>query len=322
VKPYVLGIDLGGTHATFGLIRGETMVGVETLEFADHRALAPLLPRMTDTLHAFLNRHGVQPTEVAGIGLGFCGIVHGLQNRILSTNGKYEDAPSLDLIGWAQKSFGLPLRMENDARMALLGECYAGAARGETDVMMFTLGTGIGGVAMMAGKLLSGKHGQAGLLGGHVPVRIDGRPCTCGGRGCAETEAGGWALPLVCQEWPGFADSALARQEINFKNLFHYAAAGDRIAIEVREHCLKVWAMAAVAAIHSFDPDLLLYGGGVMRSGEIILPYIEQYVHRYTWTPWGKVRVQSAELGDRAALFGAVPLVREAESNTSEDYVR
>lgn len=322
MKPYVLGIDLGGTHATCGLVSGETLVGMETMEFSDHRALAPLLPQITNTVQDFLHRHGVKSSDIAGIGLGFCGIVHSRQNKILSTNGKYEDAPSLDLIGWSQQYFGLPLHMENDARMALLGESFAGAARGETDVMMFTLGTGIGGVAMMNGHLLSGKHGQAGLLGGHVPVRINGRPCTCGGRGCAETEAGGWALPLVCQEWPGFADSALAKQEINFKSLFHQAAAGDKVALEIREHCLEVWAMAAVAAIHSFDPDLLLYGGGVMRSGDIILPYIREYVQRYSWTPWGKVRVEAAALGNQAALFGAVPLVRNAESNTSEVYVR
>jgi glucokinase len=91
----------------------------------------------------------------------------------------------IDLAEWFIENVGLPARIENDARMALLGESYAGAARGFTDVVMMTLGTGIGGVAMIEGKLLRGKHAQAGCLGGHIPAVFNGRPCTCGAIGCA-----------------------------------------------------------------------------------------------------------------------------------------
>jgi glucokinase len=317
MKSHTLAIDLGGTHATCGLVRGETIVASETLDVPNALLLSVLLPRLAASLQALMDANGVSSDDVAGIGLGFPGLVRSSINKILSTNSKYEDATTLDLNGWARDAFGLPLRVENDARLALLGESFAGAARGEMDVVMFTLGTGIGGVAMIGGRLMEGKHGQAGVLGGHVPVRIDGRPCTCGGRGCAESEAGGWALPLVCREWPGFAASALAGLELNFANLFGAAEAGDRVALEVREHCLKVWSLAAVAAIHSFDPDVLVYGGGVMRSGDIILPYIQDYVSRYTWTPWGRVQVRAAALGERAALLGAVPLLQQNISKVS-----
>lgn len=311
----VLAIDLGGTHANCGLVSGDKILRSITIDFEETRTLAPLLPRIEQALRSLIQDSGLDTMQIAGIGLGFCGLVDSRHNRITSTNGKYIDAPELDLEAWARERFQLPLRIENDTRMALLGECHAGAGRGETDVVMFTLGTGIGGVAMMDGRLLQGKHGQAGLLGGHVPLRIGGRPCTCGGIGCAETEAGGWSLPLVCAEWKDFASSMLAGQEINFRNLFACAARGDRVAFEIQKHCLDVWAATAVAAVHSFDPDVLLYGGGVMKSSDIVLPYIREYLSRYAWTPWGQVQVRAAELGDAAALIGAVPLLMAGDQN-------
>jgi glucokinase len=243
-----------------------------------------------------------------GIGFGFCGLVDARNTRISSTNGKYTDAVSLDLSQWAKEQFGLPLRLENDARLALLGECYAGAAQGEADVVMFTLGTGIGGVAMLDGHLLRGKHEQAGVLGGHTPVILNGRRCTCGGLGCAESEASGWSLPLVANAWPGFAGSAFASRKIDFENLFSCAASGDSVAREIVDHCLRVWGAAAVAAIHAFDPEVLIYGGGIMKSAGAILPFLQRYVQENAWTPWGTVRVRAAQLGNDAAILGVVPL--------------
>lgn len=308
----VLAIDLGGTHINCGLARWDRLLGNISLDCPSTVALEPLLPSIAAALRALLQQNGAGAGELAGIALGFCGIVDSRANRIASTNGKYEDAPGIDLIGWAQAEFGVPLHMENDARLALLGESFAGAARNQSDVVMFTLGTGIGGVAMIDGKPLAGRHGQAGLLGGHFPVRMDGRPCTCGGRGCAESEAGGWALPGVCRDWPGFAQSALAHADLDFKNLFTLAAGGDKVALEIREHCMRAWALAAVAAVHAFDPTLILYGGGVMRSADVILPYIQKVIANETWTPWGTVNVCAAALGQNAALFGGVPLLRNA----------
>lgn len=117
----------------------------------------------------------------------FSGIVDAFSGRIFATpKGKYDDACTLDLPAWSQECFGLPLRIENDARMALLGERHASAAQGFDDVVMVTLGTGVGGAAMMQGRLVRGKHFQGGCLGGHLPARFDGRECICGNIGCVE----------------------------------------------------------------------------------------------------------------------------------------
>ena len=304
----LLGLDLGGSHAACSLVSEQTILATEHLSFADSTSFTAVLPEVTSCLKRLA---GSAKAPVSGLGIGMCGLVDSRRNRVLSTNGKYEDTVTFDFETWGLRSLGVPVRLENDARLALRGEMYAGAARGFSDVVMFTLGTGIGGVAAMEGKPLVGAHGQAGVLGGHVPVRANGRRCTCGGQGCAEAEASGWSLPMVCREWPGFAQSSLADKPLNFKTLFDGSAAGDKVAIEVRDHCLTVWGMMAVAAVHSFDPELIVLGGGAMRAANQILPSLQQYVEQNTWTPWGKVRIAVAELGDQAAAHGVPTLFAE-----------
>ncbi|HEY4357261.1 MAG TPA: ROK family protein [Acidobacteriaceae bacterium] len=307
----LLGLDLGGSHATCSLIHGKSVVAEEHLSFAESSSFAAVEPAIRDCLQRVAR---VSAEPVSGLGIGFAGLADFRSNRVISTNGKYEDAPEFDFNAWAQNAFGIPARIENDARLALRGEMYAGAAQGANDVVMFTLGTGIGGVVAMGGQPFVGTRGQAGVLGGHVPVREGGRPCTCGGIGCAEAEAGGWALPGICCEWPGFAESFLADQPLNFKSLFEQSAAGDRVATEIFEHCLTVWAMMTVAAVHTFDPDLIVFGGGVMQSGDRILPFIKSYVERYTWTRWNRPIVAAA-LGNKAAALGVPTLFQEGALN-------
>ena len=310
-----LAIDFGGSHATCGLVEDRSLLISETIDIDRARSLASVLPAVADTFLKLAGRQSLALKDFSGVAAGFAGLVDSRIGRITATNGKYEDATAIDLDAWSRKTLGLPLRIENDARMALLGESYTGAASGFTDVVMMTLGTGIGGVAMIEGKLLRGKHAQAGCLGGHLPVLFTGRTCTCGAIGCAEAEASGWCLPLVVKDWPGVAHSALSKYtEVGFKELFEESAVGDSVAIAIRARCLNVWAANAVGLVHSFDPEIIVIGGGVMKSANVIIPYIEEYVQKYAWTPWGKVQVRAAALGNSAALLGAVPLLSETET--------
>ena len=136
-------------------------------------------------------------------------------------------------------------------------------------------------------------------------------PCTCGAIGCTEAEASGWAIPLIAKEWPGFAQSALAKEpSVTFEALFRLAKQGDP-ALALRDRCLRVWAVGTVGLIHSFDPEIVVYGGGVMKSADVIVPYVQSYVEKHAWTPWGKVKVRAAELGNDAGLLGAIPLLTE-----------
>ncbi|NDQ57074.1 MAG: ROK family protein [Acidipila sp.] len=307
-----LAVDLGGTHAQCAVVEDNKILAAKHLDLDSAQGLSTVLPRLAETFRELLAVTHLTEKDCAGLSFGSCGIVDSSTSRFLSMNQKWSDAPQLDLVGWSRRELFLPVRLENDARMALLGEWYAGAGRGVQNLVMITLGTGIGGAALIEGKLLRGKHYQAGNLGGHQPVLFNGRKCTCGSIGCAEAEAAGWSLPLVAGDWPGFEKSLLAKEpQVNFEALFRLAEARDTVSLAVRDRCLHVWAAAAVGLVHAFDPEVVIFGGGVMRSAATILPFIQDYVAKHAWTPWGKVQVRAAELGNDAGLFGAVPLLSE-----------
>ena len=249
---------------------------------------------------------GTTVRQLDGVALGFCGIVDGERNEILSTLDKYSDAVGVDLHGWAQQEFGLSLRIENDACMALLGEHRAGAAQSARDVVMITLGTGIGGAAMLGGRLLRSYAGQAGCLGGHLPVNFRGRRCSCGAVGCAESEASTAVLPILCREASGFDTSLLAAEpRLDFKALFRAVDAEDAVASGILDHCVSVWSALTVGLIHAYGPELVVFGGGVMQRGEALLEPIRAYVAEHTWgTKRGLPGIVAAQLGVRAALLG------------------
>jgi glucokinase len=307
-----LSVDMGGTHIGCGVVRDKELLGSVSLDSERAESLESLLPCVTATLRKILHESGATPGGCEGVAIGFPGIVDVRKGRILSTLKKYEDAIHLDLRQWAMEQFGLRLRIENDARMALLGEQYAGAAQGVQDVVMITLGTGIGGAAMMLGKLVRGAHSQAACLGGHLPVNYRGHKCACGNIGCAEAEAAGWSLPQIARETPGFHESSLASvAQLDFQTLFSAAQNGDGVARVVQQHCLHIWAANAVAVIHAYDPEVVVFGGGVMQSPDVILTFVQKYVEDHAWTSWGTPRVCAATLGGNAALLGAVPLLSE-----------
>jgi glucokinase len=312
-----LALDMGGTHIGCGLVDEGRLLAHTSLDAEGASSLADLLPAVTDTLRGLLAEAGIAANECAGVAIGFPGIVDAYHGTIHSTLKKYEDAPKLDLAAWARKAFGLQLRIDNDARMALLGEQYAGAGSGVENIVMMTLGTGIGSAAILHGRILRGVHGHAGCLGGHLTVKFDGRLCHCGNVGCAEAEASGWSMPLVAREWPGFSQSALAKLEtLGFRELFLHAEHGDQVACEVRERCLRVWAANAVSLVHAYDPEILILGGGAMQGGEPILSFVQEYVNTHTWSSWGKAQARAAMLGTTAALLGAVPLLAEEMHGT------
>jgi glucokinase len=305
-----IAVEVGGGHTTCALVDGSGVLDKTLVDGVDHR-LMTTLEAVEVGVRSLLGAAGAAPEDCIGVSVAFCGIVDTKQGRVVATpQGKFEDACEFDFAAWSRRAFGLPLHIENDARLALLGEHWAGAARGFQDVAMITLGTGIGGAAMVDGRVLASRHHQAGVIGGHIPVSIDGRPCRCGGSGCAEAEASTWALPAICAAWPGFAESSLAQEErLDYRTLFHHCDAGDAVAAAVLERSCDVWATLAVALIHAYDPEVLLFGGAVMRRIEDVLPRIHARVRDRAWTPGRTVRIEEAALRGDAPLYGAIPVL-------------
>jgi glucokinase len=287
----VLAVDAGGTRIKLALVQDGAVLHRTTLDARSGEGLAPALPRIASAFCAF-NYGG----EMEGVAFAFPSLIDG--DRVIGDVGKYRDAEGLDLWAWARNEFGLPFAIENDARMAAIGEWRHGAAKGASDAVMVTLGTGIGTGVISGGEVLRGRHGAAGILGGHMTAQIGGRPCPCGNVGCWETLASTAALPAMGGEFE------------DYEAVFRAAEAGDPCAVRVRDRSLEVWGALAVSLVHAYDPGILVIGGGVARAGEAVLRPIREALGERAWTPWGEVKVQAAALGDDAALVGCEWLLK------------
>ena len=312
--------DIGGTHIKLGIVRQGAVIARDVIPAATVQGFAAALERIEAGWQRLLCSVEGGPGAITGIGMAFPGLIHPQTGRILSSPvGKFDDARALDLDEWARLRFAMPVTVCNDANAALTGEWHYGAARGCRSVVMVTLGTGIGTSVIIDGVPLRGEHGQAGSLGGHFVHTLAPRSCPCGNVGCAESEASGWAVQQLARQDGRYAESALADEPSpDLAAVFRCAAAGDELASRLRDHCIGVWAGLAVTLIHAYDPELLVFGGGVMQSSEQIIPSIAEHVHRHAWTPWGKVRVAAAALGDDAALLGVAHLVQQHDGNIAK----
>jgi glucokinase len=306
-----IAFDFGGSHVSVAIMSDNSLLAMREIEVKATEGLAPILPLIEKAVSELLSAVALRFDDCLGVSMSLPSIVDFEGARVLSANDKYSDAPSIDLPAWSQTTFGLPLVLENDARASLMGEHAYGAARGFSDVLMLTFGTGIGSAVLVGGKPYRTSQAQGGNLGGHIPVSLYGRACTCGATGCMEAEASTWSLPLIVKEWPRIGGSSLRQQAIiNFKMLFENVAKGDEVAKEIAGHCIQVWGAGIVGLIHCYGPEVVVLGGGVMQNETEIIPQIREYVNRHAWTPSGAVTIKAAELGNQAALYAAVPLLR------------
>jgi len=314
---FTIAIDLGGTIIKIGLLKCGQLIERAEITAQSDSGLKAQLPELETTINQILRNNILEKEAVLGIGFSFAGLVDSLANRIISTNHKYDDGPETDLIEWALKKWNWPLFAENDARMALLGEWQCGAGKGYSDLMIVTLGTGIGTAVLINGQLLKGKHFQAGNLGGHFVVNHRGTMCTCGNIGCVEAEASTWRLPSLLREHPGFTKCSMKDLPVlDFEALLQHAGLDDKVAKDVLGHSLSAWAAGIITMIHAFDPELIVLCGGIMKSASVIMPALQEKVNQRAWTPWGKVKLVEAKYPDSAALYGADFLVRSLVNNS------
>jgi glucokinase len=307
-----LACDMGGTRIKLGLVHKGQLLAQTAIAAESQKGLAQRLPALSAAFFELLTSQSIKPESCAGVGVSFPSIIDNNTGRILAEFGKYRDAMDISLPAWAMQQFGLPLAIENDARMAMIGEWCRGAGRGCDNLVMMTLGTGIGTAALVEGRVLRGVHGQAVILGGHTTIRYGGRRCNCGNIGCAEAEASTATLDKLTRERADFAASPLAREAvIDYSAVFRHASGADPCATALRDHSLAVWSSLAVNLIQLFDPEMLIVGGGIMGSGEAILKQMGQYIKQYCPTYWGRAALTASQLGDAAALFACEWLVHE-----------
>ena len=302
---FSIAIDLGGTRIKSGLLKDNVLLEKKILDAESDKGLQPNLAKLEAVIDELLKKYEVKPGMLQGIGLAFPGIVNPLSKKIIATNKKYDDAPQLNLVEWAAQKWNTTLYIENDARMATVGEWKFGAARGRDNVVVVTIGTGIGSSAIIEGRLLRGKHFQAGVLGGHFTVQYNGNVCTCGNLGCVEAQASTWNISQMIKADPGFSKSSLANEShLDFYAVFKASRQNDEVATRVKYECMNIWSAGIINLIHAYDPEIVVLGGGILNSKEEIIPYIQQRVAQYAWCPWGTLQIKASELMDDAAILG------------------
>lgn len=299
----VVAFDFGGTSIKLGLVHGEDVLVQTTIEGINTSLIAPLLPQLKSSVSDLCQKAQLDENSIECVGMALPSIVDSKKGVVLSEYIKYQDFNQANLHHWVRKQWQCDLRMENDARAALVGEWQYGAGKGLDNFIMVTLGTGMGTAAVVNGTLLRGKHYVAGNLGGHMSLNFQGRKCNCGSIGCVETEASTWALPQLVRNHKGYSKSTLANKELDFKLLFTEAE-HDEVANDILNHCLDAWAFGIFNLVHSFDPEKVALSGGVMASGDKIIDRIKQVLNDYSWLPKDATKIEKARRPNDAALLG------------------
>jgi glucokinase len=312
MKEVFVGIDFGGTRIKIGLVGESEILEDLNIEAAAGQNFEYRLNEMATEVRRLLARRDYR---VTGMGFAFPGIVDFYRGAILSRYVKYPGAENTDLRAWANRHFGVPAVVENDARAAMIGEWKHGAGVGSTDLVLVTLGTGVGTGVLVNGAPLRGKNFLGGNLGGHMTINVDGAICNCGNIGCVESEGSTWALREIAGASPDFSASKLAALDlIDFKAVFELAEEGDLLAVKLRDRCLKVWSLCVINLIHAYDPGKVVIGGGIMKSSHIILPYIRQMIDRHAWITPADVELVVAARPEHAGILGVYELLKQTKS--------
>ena len=299
MSSYTIGLDLGGTNLRAAAFSADgqllDQVSRPTDIASGREAVIDNMVEAIDSLRrAYAHRH------LLGVGIGVPGFIRLREGVILNSNNlkPLEDFPVREAIA---ERLGTPVILENDANAAALGEKWQGAGRDVRDLVMFTLGTGIGGGIINHGRVLHGIDGMAGELG-HVTVIPEGNPCDCGNRGCLEKHASAMAIVSM-------AKLIRLGDDLTPVEVAHYARTGDPRAIQIFESMGRALGMAIASVINIFNFPLYLLSGGLLPTWDLFAPAMmaEVRVRSFTYRN-SHVRIEQATLGNLAGLYGAAYL--------------
>ncbi len=308
---YRIGIDLGGTNIAVGIVNDSYEIIAQTsVPTLAHRSPEAVIGDMGDAVQAALNKAGIAVSDCSSIGVGSPGTCDSERGVVVRAyNLGWNNVPVCDMLS---ARFGLPVRLSNDANCAALAEAVAGAAVGYRNMVLITLGTGVGGGIIIDGKIYAGMR-SAGAELGHTILVLDGEPCTCGRRGCWEAYASATALirqaSHAALEHP---ESLLAQMDgrITGRAVFSAADQGDTVAQAVIDRYCEYVAAGMTDLVNALAPEMILLGGGISLQGERILGPIREYVatHCFGQREGAIPVIAAAKLGNEAGIIGAAAL--------------
>ena len=270
-----------------------------------------ILPDVASAILAKLQEMEIAKEDVAGAGMGVPGPVMPDGYVEVCVNLGWKDMnPQQEL---ERLLGGIPVRSGNDANVAALGEMWQGGGKGYSDIVMVTLGTGVGGGVIIDEKIIAGKHGLGGEIG-HIHVR-DGEKehCNCGGVGCLEQVASATGIAREARRTmaalDGPSDMRTFGEAITAKDVLDCAKAGDAMANMVMETVGRYLGIALAQVALTVDPEAFVIGGGVSKAGQFLIDVIERYYQQYTTISSKKALLALAKLGNDAGIYGAARLV-------------
>lgn len=313
MSKFCFGVDLGGTTVKLGLfdVQGNVLEKWEIPTVKENNG-SKILPDIADSVLAKMKEKNIAKNEVVGVGIGVPGPV--------SDEGVVFKAVNLgwDVMNINETLGGLldmPVKAGNDANVAALGEMWCGGGKGYSNMVLATLGTGVGGGIIINGKILTGATGAGGEIG-HIHI-VDDEPdaCGCGNHGCLEQYASATGVVrLANRKLDATSEDTVLRAakqagELSAKAVFDAVKDGDKVACEIADEFGKYLGkgLASIAAV--VNPEIFVLGGGVSKAGTILCEYVEKHYGKYVFHGCKNVEFKLATLGNDAGIFGAAKLV-------------
>lgn len=308
---YCFGVDIGGTTVKMGLFHFDgTLIEKWEIETRKENHGEMILPDVADSIREKMENHNLDKEAVLGAGVGIpapvteAGVVQATAN-----------------LGWGYKEVkheletlvGIPVKVGNDANVAALGEMWKGGGFGHKNMVMVTLGTGVGGGIISNGHMVVGGHGAGGEIG-HICVNYEEtEKCGCGNRGCLEQYASATGIVRLAKKRLAENDdeTVLRNEEVSAKTVFDAVKENDAVAIEIAKEFGKYLGYALANLAAAVDPEIVVIGGGVSKAGTILLDYITESFMERVFFANKECRFELARLGNDAGIYGAAKLILE-----------
>ena len=310
-----LGIDIGGTAVKFGLVNGEGVMVSEVSEYSvkfDNYE-TPIIETVVKSAKEFMSKNNKNFFDINGIGVSATGGINSKLGIVEGSAGHIKNWEGTNIKKRLEAEFGMNTVVLNDANAAALGEMWKGAAKGRENVVVMTIGTGVGGGIIVDSKILLGSKGFAGEIG-HIPVNVDGEECSCGNTGCIEHYGSTSALvrniknAVISGEIIGINED-----EIDGRLIFKQVSAGNKVVIKYVDEWINYISAALVGLVHIFNPEMVILGGGVSKQKEFFVDKVRDKVLHSVMDNFAQsLRIEAAELGNNAGIIGAVKFVIDA----------
>ena len=306
---YGFGVDLGGTTVKLAFFDREgNMLDKWEIPTVTADGGKQILPDIADAINGYLAEKGIDKSQVIGIGIGVPGPVDGkgTVNRCVNLGwGVFNIHESLSGLT------GLPVKAGNDANVAALGEAWKGGGDGCENMIMATLGTGVGGGIIINGRPVDGVHGAGGEIGHLVLEPKETEPCGCGKYGCVEQYCSATGVVRVAKRFMAAKDTESTLrgiENLTCKDVFDAGKAGDALALEILEQVYDYMGQFLANICCVADPEIVVLGGGVSKAGQPLLDGAKRYFDKYIFHASRGIRFALASLGNDAGAYGAFKL--------------